>query len=419
MFHNIPIEKLGPQGEVMAHAISGCVHCGFCLPACPTYKMMGEEMDSPRGRIFLMKEVLEGHLAPKAALPYIDLCLGCQACVPACPSDVPYSELLILFRAHTEERRRYSLLDRVSRLLVLQTLPFPWSFRWAVTLGKLAYPFRGLLPGKPRAMLDLLPKRLPKAQPLPEFYPAKGQRRARVALLTGCVQQVLAPQINWATLRVLAENGVETIIPKHQGCCGALSLHTGAAIQARVLARHNLQAFPRDVDAVLTTAAGCGSGMKDYPLLFKDQREEEVAEAFAHQVQDISVFLNGLGFKAPPPLPKPLKLAYHDACHLAHAQGIQAAPRKLLRSIPHVTLVEIPEGEMCCGSAGTYNLEQPHLARRLGQRKTCHILSTGAQAVVTGDIGCITQIQAHLPKPLPVYHTMEVLDWAYRRIVKP
>lgn len=413
MQHQIPVKSLGPQGEAMAHAIASCVHCGFCLPTCPTYKVLGEEMDSPRGRIFLMKEVLEGHLSVEQALPYVDRCLGCQACVTSCPSGVPYGELLIPFRAYTEDRRTYQPMDRLSRLMTLQTLPFPWSFRLAVNMGKLARPFRGLLPGKLRAMLELLPAHLPAAQPLPEIYPAKGPRRARVALLSGCVQQVLAPQINWATLRVLAENGVETIIPKHQGCCGALSMHTGAAKQARVLARQNLRTFPKDVDAILTNAAGCGSGMHEYGLLFKGMAEEKTAQAFARQVKDVSVFLEALGFKAPVSLPKPLKVAYHDACHLAHAQGVQAAPRKLLKSIANLTLLEIPEGEICCGSAGTYNLEQPAIAAELGQRKAHHILNTGAEAVVTGNIGCMTQIQSHLSKPLPIYHTMELLDRAY------
>jgi glycolate oxidase iron-sulfur subunit len=370
-------------------------------------------MDSPRGRIFLMKEVLEGHLPPQQALPYIDRCLGCQACVPACPSGVPYGELLIPFRAYTEERRTYQPMDRFSRLMTLQTLPFPWTFRLAVNMGKLARPFRGLLPGKLRAMLALLPSNLPAAQPLPELYPAKGPRRARVALLSGCVQQVLDPQINWATLRVLAENGVETVIPKHQDCCGALSMHTGAAKQARALARQNIRIFPKDVDAILTNAAGCGSGMKEYGLLFKGLAEEKAAEAFARQVQDVSVFLEELGFRTPPALPKPLKVAYHDACHLAHAQGVQAAPRKLLKSIANLTLLEIPEGDMCCGSAGTYNLDQPLIAGELGQRKARNILNTGAEAVVTGNIGCMTQIRSHLAKPLPVYHTLELLDRAY------
>ncbi|MEM7346259.1 MAG: 4Fe-4S dicluster domain-containing protein, partial [Chloroflexota bacterium] len=216
MQHQIPVETLGPRGEAMTHAIQGCVHCGFCLPVCPTYKVMGEEMDSPRGRIFLMKEVLEGNLSQEEALPYIDRCLGCEACVPACPSGVPYGELISPFRAYAEEKRQHTPMDRLARLLVLQTLPFPQTFRLAMIFGKLAKPLQQLLPDKLGAMLNLLPAQLPKARPLPDHYPAKGTRRARVALLAGCAQQVLAPNINWATLQVLAENGVETIIPKYQ-----------------------------------------------------------------------------------------------------------------------------------------------------------------------------------------------------------
>ncbi len=398
----------------MAHAIERCVHCGFCLPVCPTYQVLGQEMDSPRGRIFLIKDVLEGDLTQEEALPYIDRCLGCEACIPACPSGVPYVELLGPFRAYTGKRRQREAIDRVSRLLVLQTLPFPWTFRLATTLGKLTKPLQELLPEKLGSMLSLLPEDLPSAPPLPEFYPAKGPVRARVALLTGCVQQVLAPQINWATLRVLAENGVETIIPKHQGCCGALSMHTGENEQALALARHNLDIFPRDVDAILTNAAGCGSGMKEYGFLFKGLPEEEAARNFARRAEDVSVFLDQLGLKPPLPLPQPLKAAYHDACHLLHAQGIQTAPRRLLNSIPNLTLLEIPDAGTCCGSAGTYNLEQPEIAHELGQRKARNILSTGAEAVITGNIGCLTQIQAHLSEPLTLYHTLELLDRAYR-----
>ncbi len=417
MQHNIPVEKYGPQGEAMAKAVESCVHCGFCLAACPTYKVLGEEMDSPRGRIYLMKEVLEGNLEQAEALPYIDRCLGCEACVPACPSGVAYADLLIPFRAMTEETRQYEPLDRLSRQMVLQTLPFPWSFRAATQMGKLVKPLQRLLPGKLGAMLDLLPDSLPSAEPLPDIYPAKGQVRARVALLTGCAQQVLAPEINWATLRVLAENGIETLIPKHQTCCGSLSMHTGAAAQARTLARHNLKTFPMaEVDAVVTNAAGCGSGMKEYPLLFKGMVEETQAQAFASKVKDVSVLLHEIGLKKPPALSRPLKLAYHDACHLAQAQGITVAPRQLLRSIPNVSLLEVAEGNICCGSAGTYNLEQPEIAKELGQRKAQYILNTGARAVVTGNIGCMTQIQAHLTEPLPVYHTMQILDQAYRQI---
>lgn len=416
MQHTIPLESLGPQAPEMAHAVEKCVHCGFCLSACPTYKVLGEEMDSPRGRIYLMKEELEGSLPLDEMMPHIDRCLGCMACVTSCPSGVEYGELLAPFRARAEEQRTRTPMERLTRLLVRETLPYPGRFRLAAATGRLAKPLRGLLPDALGAMLDLLPDRVPNAQPLPGIYPAQGTVRARVALLAGCVQQVLAPEINWATLRVLARNGVETIIPEGQGCCGSLSLHTGEDDQARALARKNLSIFPDDVDAIITNAAGCGSGMKEYGLLFKGTPDEERARAFAARVQDVSVFLAELGLETPPALPEPLTLAYHDACHLAHAQRVTAPPRQLLAAIPNVTLVEIPDGELCCGSAGTYNLEQPELAHEIGERKARNILSTGAAAVATGNIGCMTQIQTHLAEqgqPLPVWHTIEVLDRAY------
>jgi glycolate oxidase iron-sulfur subunit len=402
----------------MAHAIGSCVHCGFCLPTCPTYVTMGEEMDSPRGRIFLMKEVLEGQLELETALPFIDNCLGCQACQTACPSGVDYGDLITPFRAYAEERRERAPMDRAQREMVLRTLPFPRRFRLAARLGRLARPVARFLPDSMTAMLELLPDRLPRAQPLPEVHPAEGERRARVALLAGCAQQVLAPDINWATLRVLARNGVETVIPRGQACCGALAMHTGAAGQAKPLARRNLAAFPADVDAVLTNAAGCGSGMHEYGLLFRGEPEQEAAERFAERVVDVSVFLEALGLRdAPPPAPRPLRVAYHDACHLAHAQGVRGAPRALLEAIGDVTLVEPAEWELCCGSAGTYNVERPDTAHELGRRKARNLLDTGAELIATGNIGCMTQVGTHLRelgRPIPVLHTLQVLDRAYR-----
>lgn len=417
MQHTISLEDLGPQGHAMAEAVDKCVHCGFCLAACPTYKVLGEEMDSPRGRIYLMKEELEGSLPLDSMTPYIDRCLGCMACVTACPSGVEYGELLAPFRARAEKERSRSLEERFTRFLVRETLPYPARFRAAATMGKLAKPFKSILPQSMRSMLDLLPTTLPAAAPLPTVYPAEGTRRARVAFLRGCVQTVLAPSINWATLRVLARNGIEVVIPAGQGCCGSLSMHTGEADQARQLARKNLTLFPQDVDAILTNAAGCGSGMREYGLLFAGEPEEVAARAFAEQVQDVSVFLQTLGLETPPPLPEAVTVAYHDACHLAHAQKVTAQPRQLLAAIPNVTLTEIPDGELCCGSAGTYNLEQPALARELGERKVKNILTTNAQIVVTGNIGCMTQIENHLAqqgRPLPVRHTMQLLDMAYQ-----
>lgn len=417
MKHEIPVDQLGPQGEAMADAVASCVHCGFCLPACPTYHVLGEEMDSPRGRIVLMKEVLEGELDLDTATPYIDRCLGCMGCVTACPSAVAYDELLPAFRAWAEDKRERPLGEKVTRWLAGETLPHPGRMRLAATAARLARPVESLLPGSLRTMLELMPRTLPPSERLPARYPAQGERRARVALLAGCVQNVLAPDINWATLRVLSANGVETVIPAGQGCCGSLAMHTGAADQARSLARKNFGLFPKDVDAIIINAAGCGSGIKEYGLLFAGEGEETAARQFAAAAQDVSEFLHHLGLQRPSALPQPLRVAYHDACHLAHAQGIRHAPRALLSQIPGLTLVEIADGELCCGSAGTYNIEQPAIARELGRRKADNITQVQPDAVVMGNIGCMVQIEQHLAaigRLLPVYHTMQLLDLAYR-----
>ena len=419
MQHVIPIDQIGvPQAQEMADAISKCVHCGFCLAACPTYLVMNEEMDSPRGRIVLMRDVLEGKLPLAQAQEHVDKCLGCLGCVTACPSGVPYGELITSFRAYAEPQRERGLQDKLSRMLVRNTLPYPARFRAAAVMGKLARPFAKLFPKQLEAMLALVPDGLPSAgRPLPEIVPAIGPRRARVALLAGCVQQVLAPQINWATLTVLMANGVEVVIPRGQGCCGSLGIHTGDADGARALAAANLNAFSlEDVDAVITNAAGCGSGMKEYGLLFKGTALENRAVAFAKKTMDISEFLDKLGLIEPKPLPQPLRVAYHDACHLAHAQGIVGAPRRLLQAIPNLTLLEIPEGEICCGSAGTYNIEQPDTANILGERKARNVLKMQADAVATGNIGCLVQLKTNLAKqgrPLPVLHSMELLARCY------
>ena len=417
MQHEIPVATLGPQGEAMAHAVEACVHCGFCLATCPTYKVLGDENDSPRGRIILMKEQLEGRIELEAMIEHIDRCLGCLACVTACPSGVEYGHLLSPFRARANRIRKRPLLDQAAHNVVHATLPYGARFRAAAQAGRFVRPIRGIMPAQFGAMLGLLPTSLRAADPLPDLLPAQGVRRARVAFLVGCVQPVLAPQINAATLRVLARNGVEVVIARQQGCCGALSMHTGEQAQARTLARANMRAFPPDVDAIITNVAGCGSGMKEYPLLFAGETDAARAEAFAGKVRDVSVFLAELGIVAPPPLPIPVRAAYHDACHLAHAQGVTQEPRALLRQIPNLTLVEIGEAEICCGSAGTYNMEQPAIAAALGSRKVENVLAAGAQAVITGNIGCLTQLRTHLAnrrRPLPVWHTMEVLDMAYR-----
>ena len=273
----------------MATAIESCVHCGFCLPACPTYLELGEEMDSPRGRIFLIKEVLEGELSTEAASPYIDRCLGCLGCVTACPSGVEYDALITLYRGRAERLRNRGFASKILRTIILRTLPSPVRFRQAMQLSRFVKPLMKLLPGRWGAMMQLVPETLPPAVELPEFVPAKGQRRGRVALLAGCAQQVLAPEINQATLRVLSINGIEVVIPKQQKCCGALAAHTGAMQDARRLASHNIEVFPRDVDAVITNAAGCGSGLKEYPMWLEG--ESDGAKEFASRSIDISQYL--------------------------------------------------------------------------------------------------------------------------------
>ena len=395
----------------MAHAIEACVHCGFCLPTCPTYVVLQEEMDSPRGRIFLMKEVLEGNLKLEEALPYLDRCLACQACVTACPSGVPYGELIATFRLWSEEKRHRFPLERVFRLGLLRTLPYPERFRPLAKLGAGLKPLLKPLPlPKPlKAPLALLPDRLPEEAPYGEGYPAKGERKARVGILLGCAQRVLRPSINQATIQVLQENGVEVVAVPEQACCGALNLHAGDKEGAQALARTSLKAS-RDADYAVTHAAGCGSGMKEHPLLLVGEPEEEEAQALAAKVKDLSVLLDELGFTPPPPPRRPLRVAYHDACHLAHAQGVREAPRRLLQAAG-LEVLEPREWELCCGSAGTYNLFQPEIAEALGKRKAENLKATGADLVATGNIGCLTQIQAYLD--LPVLHTAELLALLY------
>jgi glycolate oxidase iron-sulfur subunit len=419
MKHEIPVESLGVRGPLMADPIGSCVHCGFCLPTCPTYVTMGEEMDSPRGRIFLMKEVLEGKLEVELAQPYLDNCLGCQACETACPSGVRYGDLITEFRGRAEPERKRPPAQRLRRELALRTLPYGRRFRAAAKLGAVSRKVRGAVPKSLRPMVDLLPERLPAARPLPPLFAAAGERRARVALLAGCVQQQLDPDIGWAAGRVLARNGVEVIVPSGQGCCGSLAMHAGEAEGARKLARRNIAAFPTDVDAVITTAAGCGSGMREYGALFLGEPEQETAERLAGRTRDVAEFLAELGLvEAPPALASPRRVAYHDACHLAHAQKVTAAPRRLLAQVEGLELLAPAEAELCCGSAGIYNVERPEVAAELGERKARNLLATGAELIASGNIGCLTQIQNQLTRlghPIPAVHTVQVLDRAYSR----
>jgi glycolate oxidase iron-sulfur subunit len=401
----------------MTHAVEACVHCGFCLAACPTYRELGQEMDTPRGRIVLMKQVLEGTLAWKAAQPHIDRCLGCLACEPACPSGVPYRDLITPFRALAESHFTHTTGQKVRRFLALQALPYPNRLRLAARLGHVVKPFSRFAPASLRPMLDLLPGSLPLRERWPAQVPAQGQRRARVALLLGCAQQVLAPEINSATIAVLTRSGVEVVIPQEQGCCGGLAWHTGDLNSARTAARQNLHAFPQDIDAIVTNAAGCGSALQEYALILRGMPEEAAGSALSKRAMDVTVFLARLGLREGlRPLQGTRKIAYHDACHLANAQNVRSEPRALLQSIPGIELIELANPEICCGSAGTYNLDQPAIAAALGMKKAQAAIATGADLLSTGNIGCLMQLRAHLMRagsPLRVRHTMEVLADAH------
>jgi glycolate oxidase iron-sulfur subunit len=421
VLHSIPTDRL--EGELgawageMSQAVSACVHCGFCLPTCPTYLELGEEMDSPRGRIVLMKGALEGELEPAQVSPHLDACLGCVACVTACPSGVRYGELLTPFRAWLERRRRRPLASRAWRWLLASTMPHPRRFAVLLRLGAPVRPLRRLLPARLRAALDLLPARSRVRHPAPTVpSPPEATARGRVALLRGCVQSVLAPGIERCTVDALHAFGWRVEVPVGQGCCGGLALHTGDLGRARALAAPNLTAFDRGYDAIVSNAAGCGSALREAATLFAGSPEEAAARRLRDRARDVSsVLAEALDDAFPgglPPLPRPLRAVYHDPCHLQHAQGERRAPRALLRAIPNLELLEPRESEICCGSAGTYNLEQPALADRLGERKARALLELGADAVITGNLGCALQIRRHaerLGRPLEVLHTVEVV----------
>jgi glycolate oxidase iron-sulfur subunit len=416
MHHQINPQPLGPHADPMIAAVQACVHCGFCLPTCPTYQVLGQEMDSPRGRIFLMKEVLEGKLAPEEAQPHIDRCLGCLACQTHCPSGVKYGELLSPYRAMRRQQGAAGG-DRLRRWLASMTLPYPTRFRWAMRMGKLGRRLRPLVPKKLRPMVDLVPPKLPAPVSIAPSHLPSGTVRGRVALLTGCAQQVLAPEISIAAIEVLNRNGFEVIAPTQQGCCGALSWHIGDLKRAKEFAINNIAAFDLDVEAVLTTAAGCGSALHEYPLILAGTEHADASKKLAKQSMDISVYLIRLNCIAQPPLSQTLRIAYHDACHLSHGQGVRDAPRNLLRKIKGVELIELAQTEICCGSAGTYNLDQPDIANQLGREKAQQIIDAKPDIVALGNIGCLIQIRQHLQElgyNIPVLHTVEILQRAYR-----
>jgi len=408
--------------------IDDCVHCGFCLPTCPTYVLFGEEMDSPRGRIYLMNKGLTEEAMDDTMVRHWDLCLGCMACVTACPSGVQYDKLIEATRAQIERRYERRSDDKAFREMIFSLFPYRNRLRFAASPLRLYQRLRlgdrlrkagvmDRLPARMRAMEALMPE-LQREETIPELTVPTGERRRRVGVLLGCVQQVFFSQVNAATVRVLAAEGCEVVAPKSQGCCGALSTHAGREEESLNFARKTIETFENEnLDAVIVNAAGCGSTMKEYGHLLRDDPDyAQRAEEFSAKVRDVSEFFAEIG-----PLaerhPLPLPIAYHDACHLGHAQGIRKQPRQVLKGIPGVEIKEIREAEICCGSAGIYNMVEPEPAAELGERKAKNVLATGARMLVTSNPGCILQIKASLKKmgnDIPTAHPMEVLDASIR-----
>jgi len=464
--------------DALREVAKDCVHCGFCLPACPTYQLWGEEMDSPRGRIYLVNQILDGAPVNAAAAEHFDRCLGCMACMTACPSGVQYDQLIEAARVWTEDARsgadgagtppaaghdnvaevrgadaespgggtsgrgrplpdvpaapRRPVRDRAARTAIFSLFPYPKRLR-AVTAPLRVAQLTGLdrrlarsrLPGRVSPVLGAALRLAPPgasradARPLPGRVPALGTRRAVVGMLTGCVQSVFFPRVNAATARVLAAEGCDVIIPREQGCCGALSMHAGRESEAETFARRTIATFEQaGVDAVVVNSAGCGSAMKEYERLLRgaDGGWAERAAEMSGKVRDLAEFLADLGPVARRH-PLPVTAAYHDACHLAHAQRITKQPRELLRAIPGLNLVEVADAGTCCGSAGVYNLLQPEAASELGARKAESVLATGAPLLISANPGCSLQIASALAArghDIAVAHTAEVLDASIR-----
>lgn len=404
-----------------------CVHCGLCTAACPTYVELGDENDSPRGRIYLMRAVTDGRIElDKQVQGHLDLCLDCRACESACPSGVQYGRLIEPFRMHMQKTlNRKESLNWIERFLLYHVTPSARRMRWALAPARLMQ-WTGidallsrvgmfkLLPRSLRQFHDMLPPLRWHHGRLPEVLPPEGLRRARVALFTGCAGDAFFPETNLVTARVLQKNGCEVWVPRAQGCCGALHYHAAHEEPARELAAKNCEAFlASDVDAIIVNAAGCGAMLKDYGHLLHNTPHEEMARKFERKVKDVSEFLIELG-PIKPEHPLKLKATYHDACHLCHGQQIRKQPRQLLELIPELEILPLVESEICCGAAGSYNLTQPEMADRLGRRKAEHILATGADAVFSGNVGCLIQVGRHLRKRKPgmwIAHPIDAL-WA-------
>ncbi len=406
-----------PDTAAAERILRACVHCGFCTATCPTYVLLGDELDSPRGRIYLIKHMLEnGRPATRKVVKHIDRCLSCLACMTTCPSSVHYMHLVDHARRHIEKTYRRPLPDWALRRLLALLLPRPELFRRALALARFARPFARLMPGRLRVLLALAPTAPARPAPAdrPQAFPAQGARRRRVALLAGCVQPALRPEINEASVRLLTRHGCEVVVAKGAGCCGALTHHLGRERAALASARANIAAWTSEIeaggiDAIIVNASGCGTMVKDYGFLLRnDARWAAPAVRVAALARDISEFMAELGLQAPAVKPG-LAVAYHSPCSMQHGQKIDSEPRALLEAAGF-EVREVPEGHLCCGSAGTYNLLQPDIARRLRDRKVANIESLRPDLIATGNIGCMSQIGA--ATKVPIVHTAELLDWA-------
>ena len=416
-----PDQLADPQIARSNEILRACVHCGFCTATCPTYQVLGDELDSPRGRIYLIKQMLEeGRPADADTVKHVDRCLSCLACMTTCPSGVHYMHLVDHARAHIEATYDRPWDERALRWVLAKVLPYPMRFRVALLGAMLAKPFRRLVPdARLRAMLEMAPARVPPVSRNddPQTFPARA-RRMRVALMTGCAQKALNTDINDATIRLLTRLGCEVVVAEGAGCCGALTHHMGKTGESHRSATANIRAWHREIegeglDAIVINASGCGTTVKDYGHMFRtDEAMAEAAEAVATRTRDITEVMTELGLdegalaQAAPPS---LRVAYHSACSLQHGQQITAEPKTLLEQAGFTVLAPA-EGHLCCGSAGTYNLMQPEIAGQLKARKLANIAATRPDIVATGNIGCMAQLGGDAG--VPVVHTVHLLDWA-------
>ncbi|KRB41672.1 MAG: glycolate oxidase subunit GlcF [Pseudomonadota bacterium] len=413
-----PEQLASPDNASSEKIIRTCVHCGFCTATCPTFLLLGDELDSPRGRIYLMKEMLEkgGPPSPQT-VKHVDRCLSCLSCMTTCPSGVNYMHLVDHARSYIEEHHVRPWPERFLRSMLAFVLPDRTVFRWALRLANLGRPFAGLLPGRLKGMAAMAPRRLPAPDPAekPQVFAAQGTRRARVALMAGCAQPVLAPEINGAAIRLLNRLGVEIVTSQGSGCCGALTHHLGKTDRSHAQAKANITAWSAEMargelDAIMITASGCGTTVKDYGFMFRDDPVwAGPAAAVSAIAKDVSEVLTGLDSGPSAVASLGLRVAYHSACSLQHGQGVRDQPKALLKAAGF-TVVEPLEPHICCGSAGTYNLLQPEIAGQLRERKVANLEATRPDVIATGNIGCMTQIGGG--SDVPIVHTVELLDWA-------